>query len=158
MGQDEIPKDGASAPDFTLPSTEGRRVSLRELQGSPVVLYFYPRDDTPGCTKEACGFRDHLPRFTGLNATVLGVSTDDLASHARFRSKYNLPFHLLSDTDAAVAKAYGVYGKKNLYGREVWGVRRTTFIIDRQGRIVRVFQGVKVEGHPQEVLEAVKGL
>ncbi len=155
---DAMPREGEEAPDFTLPSTDGKATSLRALRGRPVVLYFYPKDDTPGCTREACGFRDNLPRLTGLDAKVLGVSMDEMRSHEKFSTKYGLPFPLLSDVEGKVSRAYGVYGKKNMYGREVWGIRRTTFIIDREGRISKVFPGVKVDGHTEEVLQALKAL
>ena len=143
---------GMMAPEFSLPSTLGRKVSLNEFRGKRVILYFYPKDDTPGCTMEACAFRDHLPRITSKDAVVLGISLDDELSHQRFAQKYNLPFALLSDVDAAVSRQYGTYKEKNLYGRSYWGIERTTFVIDREGRVENVFRRVKVEGHAEEVM------
>jgi peroxiredoxin Q/BCP len=143
---------GMMAPEFSLPSTLGRKVSLNEYRGKRVIIYFYPKDDTPGCTMEACAFRDHLPRIMSKDAVVLGVSLDDELSHQRFAQKYNLPFPLLSDVDAAVSRQYGTYKEKNLYGRSYWGIERTTFVIDREGRVENVFRRVKVEGHAEEVM------
>ncbi len=143
---------GMMAPEFSLPSTMGRKVSLSEFRGKRVILYFYPKDDTPGCTMEACAFRDHLPRIQAKDAVVLGISLDDELSHQRFAQKYNLPFPLLSDVDAAVSRQYGTYKEKNLYGRTYWGIERTTFVIDREGRVENVFRRVKVEGHAEEVM------
>jgi peroxiredoxin Q/BCP len=143
---------GMMAPEFSLPSTLGRKVSLSEFRGKRVILYFYPKDDTPGCTMEACAFRDHLPRIQSKDAVVLGISLDDELSHQRFAQKYNLPFPLLSDVDAAVSRQYGTYKEKNLYGRSYWGIERTTFVIDREGRVENVFRRVKVEGHAEEVM------
>jgi peroxiredoxin Q/BCP len=143
---------GMPAPDFELPSTLGRKVTLKEFRGKRVILYFYPKDDTPGCTMEACAFRDNLPRFDVKEGVVLGVSLDDELSHQRFLQKYNLNFPLLSDVDAAVSRQYGVYKEKNLYGRSFWGIERTTFVIDREGKVENVFRRVKVEGHADEVL------
>jgi peroxiredoxin Q/BCP len=143
---------GMMAPEFSLPSTLGRKISLNEFRGKRVILYFYPKDDTPGCTMEACAFRDHLPRIQTKGAVVLGVSLDDELSHQRFTQKYNLPFPLLSDVDAAVSRQYGTYKEKNLYGRSYWGIERTTFVIDREGRVENVFRRVKVEGHAEEVM------
>jgi peroxiredoxin Q/BCP len=140
------------APEFSLPSTLGRKISLSEFRGKRVVLYFYPKDDTPGCTMEACSFRDHMPRFEAKDAVVLGVSLDDELSHQRFTQKYNLSFPLLSDVDAAVSRQYGTYKEKSLYGRSYWGIERTTFVIDREGRVENVFRRVKVEGHAEEVM------
>ncbi len=143
---------GMTAPEFSLPSTLGRKVTLSEFRGRRVILYFYPKDDTPGCTMEACAFRDNLPRIVGKDAVVLGVSLDDELSHQRFAQKYNLPFPLLADVDAAVSRQYGTYKEKNLYGRSYWGIERTTFVIDREGRVENVFRRVKVEGHAEEVM------
>jgi peroxiredoxin Q/BCP len=143
---------GMEAPAFSLPSTLGRKVSLAEFRGTRVVLYFYPKDDTPGCTMEACAFRDNLARVTSKDAVILGVSLDDDLSHQRFAQKYNLQFPLLSDVDAAVSRQYGTYKEKNLYGRSFWGIERTTFVIDREGKVENVFRRVKVEGHADEVL------
>ncbi len=143
---------GMQAPEFSLPSTLGRKVSLSEFRGKRVILYFYPKDDTPGCTMEACGFRDAFPRIESKDAIVLGISLDDELSHERFAQKYNLPFPLLSDKDAAVSRQYGTYKEKNLYGRSFWGIERTTFVIDREGKVEHVFRRVKVEGHAEEVM------
>jgi peroxiredoxin Q/BCP len=146
---------GERAPDFALESDEGGAFSLSDFRGKKVVLYFYPKDDTPGCTKEACSFRDNLARVTSKGAVVLGVSRDDAASHAKFRDKYDLNFPLLSDTEGRVTEAYGVWKKKNLYGREFFGIERTTFLIDESGKIARIWPRVKVEGHTDEVLAAL---
>ncbi len=146
---------GEPAPDFTLPSDDGRRIALKDLRGKKVVLYFYPKDDTPGCTKEACSFRDNLGRVTGKGAIVLGVSRDDSKSHVKFKDKYHLNFPLLSDADGRVTEAYGVWKKKNLYGREYFGIERTTFLVDERGTIARIWPKVKVEGHTDEVLAAL---
>jgi peroxiredoxin Q/BCP len=146
---------GDVAPEFTLPNEDGRPVALRDLRGRKVVLYFYPKDDTPGCTAEACALRDEFPRFEAREATVLGVSPDDPASHARFCTKHNLPFSLLADTGHEVAEAYGVWGLKKMYGREFLGVSRTTFVIDEEGRIERVFEKVKPAEHAEELLQAL---
>ena len=143
---------GMPAPEFSLPSTLGGRVTLSEFRGKRVILYFYPKDDTPGCTMEACAFRDHLPRIEAKDAVVLGISLDDELSHERFAQKYNLPFALLSDKDAAVSRQYGTYKEKNLYGRSFWGIERTTFVINREGKVEHVFRRVKVEGHAEEVM------
>ena len=148
---------GADAPNFTLPTDGGGTLSLSELRGRPVVLYFYPRDDTPGCTVEACSFRDHMPDFSGINAAVIGVSTDSAASHDRFKAKYSLPFTLAADENHAVAEAYGVWVEKNRYGRKYMGTERSTFLIDAQGKVAKVWHNVKVEGHAHEVLAAARG-
>ncbi len=147
--------EGDPAPDFRLPADDGRTYSLKDLRGQKVVLYFYPKDDTPGCTKEACSFRDNLARVTSKGAIVLGVSKDDLDSHAKFRKKYSLTFPLLSDTEGKVLEAYGVWKEKSLYGKTFMGVERTTYLIDENGRIKRIFPRVKVEGHTDEVLAAL---
>ncbi len=151
-----IPQAGQAAPDFTLPSDTGEAIALRDLRGRNVVLYFYPKDMTPGCTKEACGFRDDLETFQGEDTVILGVSLDDLASHGKFRAKHSLNFPLLSDTDAAVSKAYGAYRLKKLYGKEYYGIVRSTFIIDAKGVIRKVFPRVKVDGHKEEVLSFIR--
>jgi peroxiredoxin Q/BCP len=143
---------GMMAPEFALPSTLGRKVTLSEFRGRRVILYFYPKDDTPGCTMEACAFRDNLPRIESKDAVVLGISLDDELSHQRFAQKFNLTFPLLADVDAAVSRQYGTYKEKNLYGRSYWGIERTTFVIDREGRVENVFRRVKVEGHAEEVM------
>jgi peroxiredoxin Q/BCP len=140
------------APDFTLPSDQGDAVTLSALRGKKVVLYFYPKDDTPGCTKEACGFRDDYAIFTMKGAVVLGVSPDGADSHQQFRTKFALPFYLLSDADHRVADLYGAWGDKQMYGKTYQGILRSTFIIDEQGLVVKAFRNVKPEGHAQEVL------
>lgn len=149
-------KAGARAPDFSLPSTEGREISLGELRGRTVVLYFYPRDATPGCTREACGFRDSLARLRRKGAVVLGVSPDTLASHERFRKQQRLNFPLLADPDKAVAKRYGAWGEKVMYGKKVKGIIRSTFVIGGDGVVRKVFPRVKVDGHVEEVLRALE--
>ena len=150
---------GDPAPDFSLPSTEGREISLKEFRGKKnVVLYFYPKDDTPGCTKEACSFRDERPKFEKTAAVILGVSFDGLESHRKFVEKYGLPFTLLSDADKKVAAAYGVYKEKSMYGKTYMGIERSTFVIDKEGRIAEVFRKVKVDGHSDGVLEALARL
>ncbi len=146
---------GDPAPPFSLPADDGREVSLKDFRGRKVVLYFYPKDDTPGCTTEACGFRDTWKEVVEAGAVVLGVSPDDVPSHARFRKKYGLPFPLLADRDHRVAEVYGAWGEKVLYGRKHQGVLRTTFIIDEAGRIARVFERVKPAGHASEVLASL---
>lgn len=151
---------GDQAPDFTLPNEDGEPISLSDLGGRKVVLYFYPKDDTPGCTTEACSIRDEFPQFEAKGAVVLGVSPDTSGSHTRFRSKYNLPFSLLADTDHKVAEAYGVWVTKRLMDddrpcKEYEGVARTTFLIDEGGRIERIFNDVKPAEHTQELLEAL---
>jgi peroxiredoxin Q/BCP len=144
-------------PIFTLPSSTGGNVSLRDFRGKKVVLYFYPADDTPGCTKEACGFRDAYADIQATGAAVLGVSKDRLDSHHKFSAKYSLPFPLLSDPETAVIKAYGAYGMKNLYGKISEGTLRHTLLIDEEGRIAKVWRRVRTEVHAAEVLEALCG-
>jgi len=146
---------GAKAPRFTLPSDEGRTVSLDELKGKKVVLYFYPKDDTSGCTAQACEFRDNWKSVQAAGAVVLGVSPDGVTSHGKFKAKYQLPFPLLADEDHAVAEAYGAWGEKSMYGRKYRGILRTTFVIGADGRIEKVFQKVKPKGHAAEVLAAL---
>ena len=150
-----LPKEGTLAPAFELPNDAGETVRLKDLRGKPVVLYFYPKDDTPGCTQEASGFRDDYGRLSRAGAVVLGVSPDSARSHAAFKEKFDLPFPLLADEDKKVCKLYGVWGKKKFMGREYMGVRRTTFLIGPDGKIVRVFENVKPEGHSQEILAAL---
>ena len=152
------PGEGDRAPAFTLPADDGREVRLAGLRGRPVVLYFYPRDDTPTCTREACEFRDAFPRFAAASATILGVSTDDVRSHARFRARHDLPFTLLADVDHRVAERYGVWVEKQLYGRRYLGIERTTFVIDASGRIARVFRRVRSAGHGAEVAAALEAM
>jgi peroxiredoxin Q/BCP len=150
-------KAGDMAPSFHLPSTAGGTVSSEGLKGRKYVLYFYPKDDTPGCTREACDFRDNLGRLKKAGVEVLGVSKDTLASHGRFREKYKLPFDLLSDEDNAVARAYGAFGEKILYGKKTVGTIRSTFLIDEEGRVAAVWPKVKVEGHVDRILEHLSG-
>lgn len=147
-------KEGDRAPDFQARDAHGQEVKLADLRGQKVALYFYPKDDTPGCTKEACSFRDHHSRLKEAGIRVLGVSLDSEASHQAFSSKYSLPFTLLSDTDHRVADAYGVYGEREWAGKKFMGVARKTFLIDEQGKIKKVFDKVNVEEHADEVLEA----
>jgi thioredoxin-dependent peroxiredoxin len=151
-------KEGQKAPAFSLPSSEGREIALKDLRGKKVVLYFYPKDDTPGCTREACAFRDAKARLARTGAVVLGVSPDSPASHGRFRDKHALNFTLLSDPDKAVAKKYGAFGEKVMYGKKVMGMIRSTFVIDEEGIVRRVFPRVRVDGHEEQVLEALGGL
>jgi peroxiredoxin Q/BCP len=151
-----LPVIGKPAPDFTLPSTTGENISLRQFKGKKtVVLYFYPKDETPGCTREACDFRDQSAEFEKHNVVVLGISNDNMESHQKFKEKHHLSFPLLSDEDASVSKMFGVYKQKNLYGKKYMGIERTTFVIDRTGRIAQIYPKVKVEGHIQDVLEFV---
>ena len=144
--------EGQPAPDFTLVSDTGEVVTLSSLRGKPVVVYFYPRDDTPGCTAQACGIRDAWSDFEGLDAVVLGVSPDDAASHRTFKEKYGLPFTLLADTDHAVADAYGVWGERKLYGKTYLGINRSTFVIGEDGTVLAAMYGVKPDGHADRVL------
>lgn len=148
--------EGQRAPDFTLPDEDGNPVSLKDYGGKKVILYFYPKDETPGCTVEACSFRDAFDEFLAAGAVVLGVSPDDAGSHTKFRKRHGLPFHLLSDPDHNVAGAYGAWGAKNLYGRKSEGILRSTFVIDGGGAITKVFRKVKPEGHAEEVLAALQ--
>ncbi|HEV8195480.1 MAG TPA: thioredoxin-dependent thiol peroxidase [Gemmatimonadales bacterium] len=147
---------GNKAPPFTLVSDSGEPVSLAGLKGKQVVLYFYPKDDTAGCTVEACEFRDSWAAVRKAGAVVLGVSPDDVASHVKFRKKFALPFPLLADPDHATAERYGVWGEKSMYGRKYFGINRTTFVIDAEGKIRTVFERVKPKGHAAQVLEALR--
>jgi peroxiredoxin Q/BCP len=147
-------KEGTAAPNFTANNANGETVRLKDLRGRKVVLYFYPKDDTPGCTKEACSFRDAFVDFRKRGIDVLGVSVDSEASHKKFTAKYKLPFTLLADPDHSIADAYGVYGEKKFMGRTYMGVKRITFLIDEKGKIKKVFEKVKPEEHAREVLQA----
>jgi peroxiredoxin Q/BCP len=149
---------GDKAPDFTLPADGGGKVALTDLKGKTVILYFYPKDDTSGCTAEACAFRDQLPDFSKSKATVLGVSRDSVASHDKFKKKYGLTFPLLSDEEGKVTEAYGTWVEKSMYGRKYKGIDRSTFLIDPKGVIRGIWRKVKVPGHAEEVLKAAKAL
>jgi peroxiredoxin Q/BCP len=149
---------GAKAPSFTLTADDGSKVRLADQAGSPVVLYFYPKDDTPGCTKEACAFRDLQADMKKLGAKVFGVSPDGEASHAAFRDKYRLNFPLLADVDHKVADKYGAWREKNMYGKKSMGVQRSTYLIDAYGRVAQVWRRVQVDGHDQQVLAALREL
>ena len=151
-------EEGKKAPDFELPSSEGGEVKLKDLRGKTVVLYFYPKDDTPGCTREACAFRDNQAALKKKGVVVLGLSGDSIASHDKFKAKYKLNFPLLSDPDKAVAKKYGAWGEKVLYGKKSVGMIRSTFVIDGEGVVRKVFPRVKVDGHAEKVLEVVSKL
>lgn len=151
-----MPKEGSVAPDFSTTDAEGRNVSLKDFRGEKVVLYFYPKDGTPGCTKEACSFRDAFSEFKKRGIKILGVSPDKEGSHKKFADKYKLPFTLLADPDHSIANAYGTYGQKKFMGRTYMGINRTTFLIDEQGKIKKVFEKVKPEEHAREVLDAFK--
>ena len=151
-------EEGAKAPDFTLPTHDGTKLKLSSLKGNPVVLYFYPKDDTPGCTKESCAFQDNLPKFTKSKASILGVSVLDSASKAKFAKKYSLTFPLLADEDHAMIEKYGVWQEKSMYGKKYMGVARTTYLIGADGKVVKRWDGVKVDGHAEEVLAAVQEL
>ena len=149
-------KEGDKAPDFKLPSQDGNTVKLSDFKGKKVALYFYVRDFTPGCTNQACSMRDGRDKLKANGIVTLGVSTDSVESHKKFAEKYDLPFTILSDSDAKVAKAYGVYGMKTFLGRKFMGVKRTTFLIDKKGRIVKVMPKVDVRHHADEVMEALR--
>jgi peroxiredoxin Q/BCP len=146
---------GNKAPDFTLPDGDGGTISLKDLRGKKVVLYFYPKDDTSGCTKEACSFRDNLGRVKRKGAVVIGASTDGVASHRKFTEKYDLTFPLISDEKKELVHAYGVWKEKSMYGRKYMGTERTTFVIDEKGTITHIFPKVKVDGHVEEILAAL---
>jgi peroxiredoxin Q/BCP len=147
---------GCKAPDFNLPSSDGKNISLKDLRGKKIVLFFYPKDDTPGCTKEACSFRDTLSAMQNKGAVVIGISADSLKMHEKFIRKYSLPFPLLSDETKSVLKTYGVWKKKSMFGVKFLGIVRTTFIIDENGIIQKIFPKVKVEGHTEEVLKILE--
>ncbi len=154
-----LPEAGKRAPAFTLPAHPEGKIRLSQFKGDKnVVLYFYPKDDTPGCTKEACGFRDSLQTLQDADTVVLGVSPDSVAKHEKFASKYDLPFPLLADEDHAICEKYGVWVEKNMYGKKYWGVQRATFLIGKDGKVARVWPKVKVAGHVDEVAAAVAEL
>lgn len=150
------PKEGDKAPAFAATGTDGRTVKLADFKGKPVVLYFYPKDDTPGCTKEACGFRDEFKAIQETGAVLLGVSPDSVTSHQKFTAKFKLPFPLLADEDKAIANAYGVWGEKTFMGRTYMGVHRVTFLIDGNGRLKQIWPKVSPDKHAKEVLAALK--
>jgi len=151
-------EEGSKAPAFTLTADDGAKIKLADLKGSPVVLYFYPADDTPGCTREACAFRDRSAELKKLGAKVFGVSPDDVASHVKFKGKFNLNFPLLADPDHKVAEKFGAWREKNTYGKKSMGIARSTFLIDKQGVIQRVWKSVKVDGHDEAVIDALRKL
>jgi peroxiredoxin Q/BCP len=150
-------QEGKPAPDFELTSDEGTSVRLSELRGKPVVVYFYPKDDTPGCTTQACGIRDNYDAFGERGAVVLGISPDEESSHVKFKQKYGLPFTLLADPDHKVADQYGVWGERSLYGKKYMGIERSTFVIDAEGNVAKVMRRVKPDTHAQQVLDALAG-
>jgi thioredoxin-dependent peroxiredoxin len=150
--------EGAKAPDFTMPATGGRTVSLKELKGKPFVLYFYPRASTPGCTKEACAFQEGLPDFSKLDVTVIGVSKDSMKALEKFASAHGLTFPLASDPEGQVIEAYGAWQEKSLYGRKYMGIERSTVLVDAKGKVARLWGKVKVAGHAEDVLQAVQTL
>lgn len=150
--------EGDPAPDFTMPASGGRTVSLAGLRGRPFVLYFYPKADTPGCTKEACAFQEALPQLGGIGIEVIGVSRDKMKPIEKFAGKYGLQFPLASDAETQVAEAYGVWVEKSMYGRKYMGLERSTFLIDKEGRIARIWPKVKIDGHAAEVMAAAQAL
>jgi peroxiredoxin Q/BCP len=149
---------GSLAPDFTLPTDSGEELTLSSLRGRPVVLFFYPKDDTSGCTVEACEFRDLFPRFDGSKAVILGMSPDSVKSHQKFKAKYELPYALVADEEKVALQAYGVWKEKSMYGKKYMGVERTTVLIDAEGRVAQVFEKVKPAGHAEAVMAAVAAL
>jgi peroxiredoxin Q/BCP len=151
-------KVGDKAPAFKLKNQDGETISLSDLKGKPIVLYFYPKDDTSGCTKEACNFRDEFPKFGKMKAEIIGISADSIESHKKFAEKYKLPFNLLADDKKEVVEKYSVWKEKNMYGRKYMGIERTTFIIDAKGKISKIFSKVKVDNHNKEVMDALKEL
>jgi len=152
------PESDYAAPEFSASSSNGSILSLSDLRGQWVILYFYPKDDTPGCTKEACGFRDSFTRLAGMGAVVIGCSPDDLKAHDKFITKYDLPFVLISDPDHRVAEAYGVWKEKNMYGKKIMGIERTTLLISPEGNIKKAWKRVKVEGHVDEIIDELQML
>lgn len=151
-------KEGGKAPAFSMPTDGGGKIALKELKGRPVVLYFYPKDSTPGCTTEACDFRDLTPDFSKIDAAIVGVSKDSVKRHDNFKAKHELPFTLASDEDGDMCERYGVWVEKSMYGRKFMGIERATFLIDAKGVVRKIWRKVKVKGHAEEVLEAVKAL
>jgi peroxiredoxin Q/BCP len=149
-------EEGKKAPGFKLKNQDGKTISLSEYKGKNVVLYFYPKDNTSGCTKEACNFRDEFPKFKNVDAVILGVSPDSVSSHKKFAEKFDLPFNLLSDEEKNVLETYGVWKEKSMYGRKYMGVERTTVVIDENGKIKKIFPKVKVDGHNKEILDLLK--
>jgi peroxiredoxin Q/BCP len=147
---------GQLAPDFSLYNQDEKKITLKDYLGKNVILYFYPKDDTSGCTKEACSFRDNIPKFSKADAVILGISPDSVKSHKKFSEKYKLPFNLLADEEKKVIEKYGVWKEKSMYGKKYMGVERTTFIIDEKRKIKKIFNKVKVDGHETEVLEVLK--
>lgn len=151
-------EEGSKAPAFTLKADDGSKVKLSDLKGHPVVLYFYPKDDTPGCTKEACAFRDRSKELEKLGAKVFGVSPDSVESHVKFKEKYELNFPLLADTDHEVAEKFGAWREKNMYGKKSMGIQRSTYLIDGSGKVAKLWKKVSVDGHDEQVIEALKEL
>lgn len=151
-------EEGSTAPDFTLADDNGQKIKLSQLRGKPVVVYFYPKDDTPGCTRQACAFRDRKKELDKLGAVVLGISPDDGASHAKFRDKFDLNFPLLVDVDHKVADKFGAWREKNMYGRKSMGIQRSTFLIDASGKVAKAWKKVSVDGHDEQVIAALKAL
>lgn len=149
---------GIKAPDFALKTDQGKQIKLGDYLGKPVVLYFYPKDDTPGCTKQACAFRDRKAELAALGTVVLGVSADSVESHVKFRDKFELNFPLLADTEHKVAEEFGAWREKNMYGKKSMGIQRSTFLIDLAGKVAKVWKRVQVEGHDNQVLQAVREL
>ncbi len=153
-----MPNVGDKAPDFSMPASNGKTVKLSDYKGKMLVLYFYPKDDTPGCTKEACAFRDNLPAFNKLGVDVIGVSKDPLDKHDKFINKYDLNFILASDADSDTCEKYGTWVEKNMYGKKYMGIQRATFLINGQGKIERVWPKVKVPGHVEDILQSLKNV
>ena len=151
-------EEGKKAPAFTLKDEQGNKVRLSELKGKPVVIYFYPRDNTPGCTKEACALRDRWSELKKLKAHVFGVSTDSAESHIKFKDKFDLPFPLLVDEDHAMSEKYARGEKKNMYGKKSMGIQRSTYVIDAEGKVAKVFKRVRVDGHDQQIIDALKAI
>ncbi|MBT4906962.1 MAG: thioredoxin-dependent thiol peroxidase [Rhodospirillaceae bacterium] len=151
-------KEGGKAPAFSMPTDGDGKLALKDLKGRPVILYFYPKDSTPGCTTEACDFRDLTPDFSKIDAEIVGVSKDSVKRHDNFKAKHELPFSLVSDEDGDVCERYGVWVEKNMYGRKFMGIERATFLIDAKGVVRKIWRKVKVKGHAEDVLEAVKAL